>query len=261
MIKYIKILKCQKFKLRFVLSRLFIKTGILKNFSFFRNTYKIQLNPSSLTLSMWVNKNERIKEENFICSFLKKGDKVFDVGANIGTVSLACAKIVGNTGKVKSFEPNSKIFQYLKKNIEINNYSKIIQAHNFGLGSKNKNYKFTEFSDDTSNTPSDNGKSIITIKKLDDFIKEKINFLKIDVEGFEYEVLKGAKNSLKEIEFVYFECNRDLLDKHNSSEKMICDFLKRLNFIVYQVVDYKLKKNMMNNKISKMLLAKKQFVN
>lgn len=257
MIKYIKILKYQKFKIRFVLSRLFIKTGILKNFSFFRNTYKIQLNPSSLTLSMWVNKNERIKEENFICSFLKKGDNVFDVGANIGTVSLACAKIVGITGEVKSFEPSSKIFQYLKNNIEINNYSQIIQAHNFGLGSKNKNYKFTEYSDDTSNTPSDNGKSVITIKKLDDITKEKINFLKIDVEGFEYEVLKGAKNSLKEIEFVYLECNRDLLNKHNSSEKMVCDFLKKLNFIVYQVVNYKLKKNIMNNKKSKMLLAKK----
>ena len=251
MIKYIKILKYQKFKLRFVLSRLFIKTGILKNFSFFRNTYKIQLNPSSLTLSMWVNKNERIKEENFICSFLKKGDNVFDVGANIGTVSLACAKIVGSTGKVKSFEPNLKIFQYLKKNIEINNYSQIIQAHNFGLGSKNKNYKFTEFSDDTSNTPSDDGKSVNTIKKLDNFI------LKIDVEGFEYEVLKGAKNLLKEIEFVYFECNRDLLIKHKSSEKIICEFLKKHNFIVYQVVDYKLKKNILNNKTSKMLLAKK----
>lgn len=257
MIKYIKILKYQKFKLRFVLSRLFIKTGILKNFSFFRNTYKIQLNPSSLTLSMWVNKNERIKEENFICSFLKKGDNVFDVGANIGTVSLACAKIVGSTGKVKSFEPNLKIFEYLKKNIEINNYSQIIQAHNFGLGSKNKNYKFTEFSDDTSNTPSDDGKSVITIKKLDNFTKEKVNFLKIDVEGFEYEVLKGAKKTLKEIEFVYFECNRDLLIKHKSSEKIICEFLKKHNFIVYQVVDYKLKKNILNNKTSKMLLAKK----
>ena len=84
-----------------------------------------------------------------------------------------------------------------------------------------------------------------------------MNHYKIDTEGFEYEVLKGAKNSLKEIEFVYLECNRDLLNKHNSSEKMVCDFLKKHNFIVYQVVNYKLKKNIMNNKKSKMLLAKK----
>ena len=257
MLKYLKIIKGQRFKIRFLISRLLIKTGILRKFSFFRNTYKIQLNPSSLTLSMWVNKNERIKEEKFICSFLKKGHFVIDAGANIGTVSLACANIVGQSGQVKSFEPNIKIFKYLKKNIEINDYSKIIQAYNFGLGSKNSKYKFTEYSDDTSNTPSESGTNVVKIKKLDDVINEKVNFLKIDVEGFEYEVLLGAKNLLKQIDYILLECNRDMLNKHKTSEKMICEYLTKYKFKIYQVVDYKLYKNIINNKRFKLLLAKK----
>ena len=75
-------------------------------------------------------------------------------------------------------------------------------------------YKFTEYSDDTSNTPSESGTNVVKIKKLDDVIDEKVNFLKIDVEGLEYEVLLGAKNLLKQIDYILLECNRDMLNKH-----------------------------------------------
>ena len=249
-----KILSKQKFLFRFIISRIFIKSGLLNSFYFIRNNYKIYFNESSLTLALWVNKNERINEENFICSYIKEGNTVVDVGSNIGNISLPCAQNVGISGKVLAFEPQIKIYDYFIKNIKINNLEKIIKPFNLALGDKKDFLKITNNSDDTTNQIIENGSIGVKIDQLDNFIKDDVHFLKIDVEGYEFEVLKGAKNILKKTKYIYFECNTKLLKMNNTSEREICTFLLEKNFKIYDTQNYLLVENIISDVESKKML-------
>lgn len=137
--------------------------------------------------------------EKCLCS-----DDIFiDVGANIGLMSLFASKILKNTGKVYSFEPEPSTFDILQKNIFIN-HSKNIRTLSYALGSKNETLEVYK------NANKNRGKATlmvseeteesgthIEVKTMDDFIYEnsisEVKFVKIDVEGWELEVLKGAK--------------------------------------------------------------------
>lgn len=149
-----------------------------------------------------------IYDEYNIKNFLKEDSVVLDVGANIGVFSVYCANVCKN-GKVYSFEPVSFVFEILSKNTK--NYKNCF-CFKLGVGSKNeeKIIKIRSWNPGYSTIDTENierkAESFdieekIKIVKLDDWIKEsdisKIDFIKIDVEGYELEVLKGAIETIK----------------------------------------------------------------
>jgi len=132
--------------------------------------------------------------------YLNQESIVIDVGANVGNHTVYWGKIT-NVRKVFSFEPIKATFKILEKNITINDLTKKVTAYNIGLGSKTAigreishnmwNAAVTEIIEDISGD--------ITIKRLDDIKEirnEKIDFIKIDVEGFEKNVLEGAVETI-----------------------------------------------------------------
>ncbi|HRN93192.1 MAG TPA: FkbM family methyltransferase [Chitinophagales bacterium] len=134
-------------------------------------------------------------------NFLQPIDNFIDVGANIGFVSLAAAKFCSQ-GKVFSFEANPDTFKILEENIRLNNF-KNIQPYSMGLGSEKSVLKI--FPNTLKNNrggasmvQSDLNKDEVgvevAIDKLDNVLdgNTTISMMKIDVEGFEMEVLKGA---------------------------------------------------------------------
>ena len=148
-----------------------------------------------------------------ILKFINKGDIVFDIGANIGCFSVPLAKQVGSEGKVYAFEPQPFINKLLKKNIQENNLDnvKIIRG---GLGFKKKILQLEDI--DYSSVGNFGGVSLHTrhntgcVKKktskkhkiklatLNDFMDiPRCDFLKIDVELMELDVLKGGKGFIK----------------------------------------------------------------
>lgn len=128
-------------------------------------------------------------------------DTLIDIGANIGFYSI----ILSNKfEKIYSFEPNKRNFQVLRKNIETNDL-KNIKTFNFGLGenkeiligtsnTKGKLFQTSGFAVSKDNSIGEK----VLIEKGDDFLKfnNKSITIKIDVEGFEYFVLKGIKKIL-----------------------------------------------------------------
>lgn len=142
---------------------------------------------------------------------LKKDDIFIDVGANIGLMSIFASRIVRPNGIIYSFEPEPETFMILNKNIAINKI-KNIRAYNIGVGERQ--YKSVIFTNPYAGrggaslikpfNQKDSIKYEIYIEKLDDIIFEynikKIRMLKIDVEGWELNVLKGAKFLLQSIE-------------------------------------------------------------
>lgn len=109
--------------------------------------------------------------------------------------------MIRNARKIYAFEPLKDTFEILRQNIALNGLNDIVEAHNIALG-------VSEGRASIKNRPIDNcgGTEIkadergeLTIKSLDGIqsaIKEKIDFVKIDVEGFEAQVLLGARDFL-----------------------------------------------------------------
>jgi len=97
--------------------------------------YKMYLNIDDPGLSkelLFKGIHEKVQTEIWK-KMIKPGMNVFECGANLGYYALMEASIIGNKGKVYAVEPIPKNFRILKKNIKLNNYSHIIQAHNLAI--------------------------------------------------------------------------------------------------------------------------------
>ena len=140
--------------------------------------------------------NDKIKNNTFV-----------DVGANIGNHSLYFQKYFKN---IKAFEPQKKIYKILKLNTED---FKNIKIFNYGLDTKSY---FTKFSIPYSNSgmANDLKKDLVCytekveFKIFDDYHKDTVSYIKIDVEGNEEKVLMSMKKSIiKNLPVISFELN------------------------------------------------------
>ncbi|CAB1274476.1 FkbM family methyltransferase [Candidatus Nitrosacidococcus tergens] len=138
-------------------------------------------------------------EMSFILHFLKKDDLIIDVGANIGSYSIIAGSL---DARCISFEPIPNTYKHLKDNIAINSFQDKVQCYNMGLGDTNGNLFFTSSLGPTNKVVGEQSVAdiptvLVRVCKLDDFIEDsKPTAIKIDVEGFEENVLKGASETL-----------------------------------------------------------------
>jgi FkbM family methyltransferase len=148
-----------------------------------------------------------------INQYLEQGDIFVDVGANIGIESIPAAKLVGNTGQIHSFEPNTKINMLLHQSIDANALTNIT-LNSFAVSDIDGKIFLsvpTSSSGSATVTKTNLDKSQeITAIKLDSYsplINRRIKLLKIDVEGHELAVLKGASQifSQKLVDFCLCE--------------------------------------------------------
>jgi FkbM family methyltransferase len=163
---------------------------------------------------LWVLKNiiRNIGEREII---------VFDVGANRGLYSLATLDVLGGNAHVYSFEPSGGTFKELENNV---GHVQNIKAFNFGFSDRAEQLVLysTKESNGLASVYGNNPltefehQETISLHKLDIYCEEqniqRIDFLKIDVEGHEYKVLLGARELLrsgkiKVIQFEIGECN------------------------------------------------------
>ena len=197
--KYYGNIKSQKHPLKFVLSKILIRSGLSRFFKIKRKYYRLRFYPTSeSSRTLWIEPNYQIDTEDFVYDYLQNGDTFVDVGANIGIITLTAAVKVGSAGKVYSIEPHPTIFLNLNGNIELNNLNNI---HTFStaLGNKKGEVNFTNNRSDSLNSVLENSGGItVPICKLDDLpINESsIELMKIDVEGYEKAVLEGARETI-----------------------------------------------------------------
>ena len=190
-------------------------------------------------------------------SFLKKNihtnNVVFDVGANVGEWSKLALKT--NKGiNIHCFEPSKATFKKLKEN----DFQKNVHINNFGLGSKNEKRTLYIF-DDACGTNSlyerkgleslglvQTKKETVSLETLDGYCAKNkikhIDFLKIDVEGHEMDVFKGAIDMLKKgniniIQFEYGGCNIDA----GVLLKDILEFFEKLDYDIYKMFPKKIR--------------------
>lgn len=211
----------------------FLKISSL--FSIYRNGYKLRFFPTALSVTMFQSSKAWTYEEKFLEIYIKEGDVIVDIGANIGNVGIKAASMCKDN-LVFMIEAHPRIYNYLLKNIEFNHLDNI-KPFNFALGNTNiGNIRFTDnISDDINSVNINNLTGIdVEIRTLDSIIEiKKIDFIKIDVEGYELEVFKGGHNSLLAAQCILFESWESHFIRYGTSSIEVHDFLRNYGFGIY----------------------------
>jgi FkbM family methyltransferase len=200
----------------------------------------------SLDLSDYIQRSAYLNifepyESNLIKNYLKPGMTFIDVGANIGYFTLMGAALVGSEGKVIAFEPSPYAYGRLENTVNRNNISQVslVQA---GL-SNSKSTIQLYISDDKwgNHSPTmiknDGGQPIdVPVFRLDEYLKSNnivyVDLMKVDVEGFEPNVIEGAREAIesKKIHSILLEFNKYWLECNGSSVASLYQKLLELGF-------------------------------
>lgn len=266
---YISALRSQKRPFRFLLSRLLWYTGWSRLLSIDRGLYRMCFFPTALSATCWTASDDREEDGPFFASYLKRGDIVIDVGANIGTYTLTAAAIVGDSGTVFSFEPHPVIFKYLQKNVALNSF-KNVHLFNIAVGDAKGAVSISDSRLDDQNEILMTDKGIrVPIERLDKLLIDKINeslsvaLLKVDVEGYERFVFQGASRILKKCECIYFESWEKHYAKYNYITTDILELLISNGFLIYKVINGEIVKLPINyrSEVCENLMAIKNLLN
>ena len=161
-----------------------------------------------------------------------------DCGANMGYVSFAMAQEVGEGGRVFSFEPFPANASRFKRNLEANTLPQLeLQA--MGVGAESGPHRMLQVSENNSGMnrisgDADTGISVDLVN-LDDFVESKqldrLDLIKIDVEGYEYQVLRGAIASLLRFRpTLVFEVDDSLLANFDAGPRDVLSQLEELGY-------------------------------
>jgi len=173
------------------------------------NGYKLSLIPNDAGISTELalfGIHEPLNTK-MLAKQLRKDMICLDIGANIGYYTLLESKIVGNNGKIIAIEPSPVNFSKLQKNIQMEGATNI-EVYNLAAGDKDGKIKFllkkqsnlSRIVSEDEIKPSDNIVEV-PIRKLDGFLEEralkKLDFLRMDVEGYEFFIYMGIRNSIR----------------------------------------------------------------
>lgn len=240
------------FRFEFFKKRYFgIHKRIFRPFGIFKNTVIIADYDKTLKIKLslrdWIQQQIYFfdfydeRGIRFIQSQLKYGDTFIDIGANIGAYSLIAAKLVGEKGQVIAFEPINQVRNRLIENVALNKFKQIVleplavfdentkltlhisSQDNFGMSSMHAH-------DEVSGLT-----QIVQTVRIDEYVKNhfmnKIDMIKIDIEGAELFALKGMVSTLMRFKpLVLIEICSDVLDGTNLRTDEIYTFFQQLNY-------------------------------
>ena len=189
---------------------------------------------------------------NLLKEFLHDGDTFVDVGANIGLMSLFAAQRVRKKGKVIAFEPHEDTRGIAHHNLEINGLESLVELRSEGVGARSEtkilhdNWSVNRGAASLIHGDKEGGKAI-DIVALDQIIGEDdVKVIKIDVEGYELEALKGAQRILKRPipPILIVECTEET-EYHEYTRAQLYNFIKvtQPKYEFYKLKGSKLRKS------------------
>lgn len=249
-LNFLRKISCLLFTTRF--SKI---STLLRNF-FSKTNYSSLINDFDGNLKFFCELNEHISSQIFWFGYhsrdellyldkILKSNMVFiDVGANRGEFTIFAAKRLEN-GKIISFEPVTKMFKELKRNVDLNNF-KNIKIIKKGAGDKKQQISIygtsNKFFDNTINEglftvykSADCNKFLekIDVVVMDEILSKenRIDIIKIDIEGGELPALMGAENIIKKFKpIIILEiCDKNLKAAGYNSKNLL-NFLKKYNY-------------------------------
>ena len=184
---------------------------------------------------------------NKLFQLCKPRNVIIDVGCNIGYVLMNMAKIAGPEGKVFGFEPSPETFAKLQRNLEINHFNNITVTH-AALG--NVPGKAVSYPVRDSNlgmnkirlVSNEDLPDVVPVFTLDSFCEAekltRVDVIKIDVEGYELNVLKGSLTTLRKFRpYLFIEISCQNLSYQNSSPEKLLELLRAEGYIIQRAID------------------------
>jgi FkbM family methyltransferase len=194
--------------------------------------------------------NDRIFEKEVVdvaANYVKEGTSVLDIGSNFGQMSVLFAGMVGNKGKVYSFDADDFVYEILCKNIHANNLQNVIYP-NFGAvyneSGKTMYFpvqdfeRFETYGSYGVDYKGSKGRPVksITVDSMD--IAEPISFMKVDIQGGDLEAMKGAVNTIQKNRMpILFEYEYIFEDELNLSFQQYIDFVSEIGYKFKKVIN------------------------
>lgn len=177
----------------------------------------------------WLGTYE-LEKQRAIALALKPGLVFYDIGANVGFYTLLAAVRVGRNGYVHAFEPVPRNINYIQRHITLNKLSNVT-LHQLAVTDENREMRFALGPNAAEGHLDIHGDLNVQAVALDKYIADNRlpypNLLKIDVEGAEYQVLRGARQTLGQNPVTVF------LATHSPEIKHLCvQFLQDLGYRV-----------------------------
>lgn len=186
------------------------------------------------TYDVWLRGKFLPDLEWVVDKFAKRGSVAVDVGANLGFASIIMAAKVGDDGEVFAIEPNPCLYHKLQKAFSLNGFKNCHILQCACSSSADIANFFIDESDHTQSRVTQEGVGIeiqaLTLDHILKHVKKPISFIKIDVEGYEFDVLSGAAEIIdKHRPVIVFETGM-----HTSEQ--ILEIRKLLNSLNYEVI-------------------------
>ena len=202
--------------------------------------------------------------------FMNKNDTYVEIGANYGDFTLQASLEVGENGKVYAFEPGRKVYDFLSKNVILNGLSNII-TENMAVLDNERNISFVEtlqkdsYGSLGSYVSSSDVENSIKATSLDSYFKnEVIDIIRLDAEGSECNVLRGADKVLdisKDIK-IFIEWQINLIKKYESDQTIsqCLNFLEQKGFIFLDTLSLRKEHSYYSYQIYKNDIANNMYV-
>lgn len=191
---------------------------------------------------------QHIKKDGFwephfdeVIKLIDEGSTVIDIGANFGYNTVLMAKKTGSTGKILAYEPQRLMFQQLNANCVLND---IFNCHAYNLAVSNESDQELEMESISYEHACVNigalsvgsgGEKVKTIR-IDDLNLEKLDFVKIDAQGYEPFILEGAKKTLlKFLPDIFIEIEEIYLQRFGKKTDDVYEILDSYGYKIYKI--------------------------
>lgn len=209
-----------------------------------RDGPQIELLPGqSVSLVTWLFGVDEPREVAWFRRLVPPGGVVIDVGANIGQYTLIAAQLAGPSGRVFAFEPDSVSAAALWRSIGRNDFGGRVELLRFAVAGRSGEARFKVQSDGTRSRLCPQGKGSCDLSEttsvrtlaLDDFVDERgldrLDFLKIDVEGADLDVLRGAERAIRRLRpALMVEYEPDWLRAYGEQPEVLPTFVEGLGY-------------------------------
>jgi FkbM family methyltransferase len=220
------------------------KTGLCRLLAVRLDGYSIRFFPTAQSAAAWYEPRIFIREAQLLRRLVVPGAVCVDIGANVGLAALPMAQAAGSQGKVLAVEPDPRIAAFLAANLRLNRIE-WAEVRNCAAGGQEGYIEFSRCrADDMSHVAlkTDREKVQVPVHTLDRIAEglEAIHLIKIDVEGYEREVIRGGKQALGRTSMVYIEASQKNCARYGYAPSTLVAELNDLGFHVYRLADGKL---------------------